>query len=63
MQIMSEIMESRVKQGLRKEILITLHNAEKEMSRNIEFDKVILNDDFDIACAEIKKVIINFIHS
>jgi len=32
MQIMSEIMESRVKQGLRKEILITLHNAEKEMS-------------------------------
>jgi hypothetical protein len=29
---MSEMLESRVKQGLRKQILITLHNEDKEMS-------------------------------
>ena len=29
---MSEILESKVKEGLRKQILITLHEAEKELS-------------------------------
>ena len=39
-----------------------LSKAEEEISQNQEFDMVILNDDLQIACAETKKVIINFIH-
>jgi len=46
-----------------KSLEIRISNAEEEISRNIEFDKVILNDDFDLACAETKKVVVNFIHS
>ena len=37
--------------------------VEQEISRNNEFDIVILNDDFNIACEETKEVIINFISS
>ena len=42
---------------------IRLDNAEQEILRNNEFDKVILNDNFNIACEETKAVIINFINS
>jgi len=40
-----------------------LAKAEQEISKNQEFDKVILNDDFGIACEETMKVIRNFINS
>lgn len=40
-----------------------LNKAEEEISRNQEFDCVILNDDFEIACNEVKQKIINFIKS
>ena len=38
-----------------------LNKAEVEISRNQEFDSVILNDDFEIACKEAKRLITNFI--
>ena len=38
-----------------------LKKAEEEISRNQEFDNVILNDDFEIACKEAKQIITNFI--
>ena len=40
-----------------------LAKAEQEISKNQEFDKVILNDDFGIACEETMAVITNFINS
>ena len=40
-----------------------LNKAEEEISRNQEFDSVILNDDFEIACKEAKQIITNFIKS
>ena len=40
-----------------------LNKAEEEISRNQEFDCVILNDDFEIACNEVKQKITNFIKS
>ena len=40
-----------------------LNKAEEEISRNQEFDCVILNDDFEIACNEAKQKITNFIKS
>ena len=42
---------------------VRIDNAEREISRNNEFDVVILNDDFNIACQEIKDAITNFINS
>ena len=42
---------------------IRISKAEEEISRNSEFDKVILNDDFEIACEETQEVISNFIKS
>ena len=42
---------------------IRMDIAKQEISRNNEFDKVILNDDFNIACEETKNVITNFINS
>ncbi len=39
-----------------------LNKAKEEISRNQEFDSVILNDDFEIACKEIKRIITNFIN-
>ena len=39
-----------------------LSKAEEEISQNQKFDMVILNDDLQIACAETKEVIINFMH-
>jgi guanylate kinase len=39
---------------------VRMNIAEQEISRNNEFDKVILNDNFDIACKEIKNLIENF---
>ena len=38
-----------------------LDKAEEEISRNKQFDTVILNDDFEIACEQAQKVITNFI--
>lgn len=40
-----------------------LEKAEQEILKNQEFDKVILNDDFGIACEETMEVITNFINS
>lgn len=40
-----------------------LAKAEQEILKNQEFDKVILNDDFGIACEETMVVITNFINS
>jgi len=43
-------------------IEIRLNKASEEISRNQEFDTVILNDDFEIACEETLEVIQNFIN-
>ena len=40
-----------------------LEKAEQEILKNQELDKVILNDDFGIACEETMAVITNFINS
>lgn len=40
-----------------------LGQAEEEIGRNQEFDKVVLNDDFGIACEEVKQLIKEFISS
>ena len=40
-----------------------LAKAEQEISKKQEFDEVILNDDFGIACEETMEVITNFINS
>ena len=42
---------------------VRISKSEEEISRNSEFDKVILNDDFEIACEETQEVISNFIKS
>ncbi len=42
---------------------VRLDIAEQEIARHNEFDAVILNDDFNVACEEAKKVITNFITS
>ncbi|MFQ3332748.1 MAG: guanylate kinase [Thalassomonas sp.] len=40
-----------------------LDKAEEEIAQNQEFDRLILNDDFEIACEETVEVITNFIKS
>ena len=45
------------------EVEMRLAKAEQEISKNQEFNKVILNDDFRIACEETIEVITNFINS
>jgi len=40
-----------------------LDKAEEEIAKNQEFDSIILNDDFDIACKKTMEVIHNFIKS
>jgi len=40
-----------------------LDKAEEEISTNKQFDTLILNDNFKIACEETKKVITNFINA
>ena len=42
---------------------VRLAKAEKEISRNTEFDIVVLNDDFEIACKEVENAISRFIKS
>ena len=37
--------------------------AAAEIARNQEFDKVVLNDDFQLACEEVKQLITKFISS
>jgi len=39
-----------------------LDKAEEETSKNKQFDTIILNDDFVIACKETEKIITNFIN-
>ncbi len=46
-----------------EKIEVRLAKAEKEIAKNQKFDKVILNDDFEIACEETQEVISNFIKS
>ena len=40
-----------------------LDKADEEISKNGQFDTIILNDDFEIACRETKEIIKNFIKS
>tara|TARA_B100001758_G_scaffold247961_1_gene269271 strand:- start:29342 stop:29905 length:564 start_codon:yes stop_codon:yes gene_type:complete len=40
-----------------------LNKAETEILLNKQFDSVIINDDFEIACKETKQVVTNFINS
>ena len=47
----------------KKSLNVRLDIAEQEIARHNEFDAVILNDDFEVACEEAKKVITNFITS
>ena len=42
---------------------VRLAKAEKEISRNTEFDIVVLNDDFETACKEVENAISRFIKS
>ena len=42
---------------------IRISTAEQEMLRNNEFDTVILNDNFDIACQRARHEIVKFINS
>ena len=44
-----------------KNLEVRLAKAEKEISRNKEFDIVILNDDFEIACKEVENTISRFL--
>ena len=62
---MDVLRERLISRGSESEesLQIRLENAEKEISRNNEFDTVILNDDFNLACEETKAVITNFINS
>lgn len=38
-----------------------LEIAEQEIARHNEFDAIILNDDFNVACEEAKQIVTNFI--
>ena len=40
-----------------------LDKAEDEISKNKQFDTIILNDDFEIACEQTKEIITNFINA
>ena len=39
-----------------------LDKAEEEISKNKQFDTIILNDDFEIACEQTKEIVTNFIN-
>ena len=39
-----------------------LNKAESEISRNLEFDKIVLNDDFSLACNEVLCLVNDFIN-
>ena len=41
---------------------IRLNKAESEISRNLEFDKIVLNDDFSLACNEVLHLVNDFIN-
>lgn len=41
---------------------IRLNKAEAEISRNREFDKIVLNDDFSLACNEVLYLVNDFIN-
>ena len=42
---------------------IRLDNAGHEISRSSEFDKVVLNDNFNTSCKEAQEIVFNFIKS
>tara|TARA_Y100001954_G_C15816713_1_gene607907 strand:- start:3402 stop:3965 length:564 start_codon:yes stop_codon:yes gene_type:complete len=44
-----------------KSLNIRLDNAKKEMLRKDEFDKIIINDEFNLACMQTKKIVTKFI--
>ena len=44
-------------------IEIRLSKAKREISKSKEFDHVILNDNFEVACNEVNNLINKFIHS
>ena len=44
-----------------KDLMLRLDKAELEISRNKDFDKVILNDNFDLACKESLQIVREFI--
>tara|TARA_B100000945_G_C20417648_1_gene615983 strand:+ start:1579 stop:2142 length:564 start_codon:yes stop_codon:yes gene_type:complete len=46
-----------------KSLEMRINIAEQEILRNNEFDRVILNNDFNAACEETRKLIIKFINS
>jgi len=50
---------SESKESLQKR----LDKAEGEIAKNQEFDRIILNDNFEIACEQTKEVITNFINT
>jgi len=41
---------------------IRLNKAESEISRNLEFDNIVLNDDFSLACNEVLHLVNDFIN-
>ncbi len=59
-----ELRERLARRGSESEesLQLRMDKAVQEISRNNEFDKVILNDDFNIACKEAKDLITNFIN-
>lgn len=60
-----DILKSRlIKRGSESEksLNVRLNNAEKEISRKDEFDKIIVNNDFKMACAEARKIVTKFIN-
>lgn len=62
----AEVLRERlIGRGSESEETLTkrLNKAEEEMVRNVEFDKVILNEDFDIACRQVEAIITNFLNS
>jgi guanylate kinase len=44
-----------------KNLQIRLDKAEEEISKKQQFDSIILNDDFELACLEIQALIVKFI--
>ena len=46
-----------------KRIEIRLNKAAEEISKNLHFDKVVVNDNFELACEETMLLIKNFLYS
>ena len=60
-----EVLEDRLNQrgsDSKENIQIRLNKAANEISKSKDFDHIIINDDFNIACIEAKKIITKFIN-